>query len=254
MLRMVSFLLFLFFVSTAARAEQRPYIISGFDDVLRQAENTGLIKAAIKIFEDDKSFSGMPELYQVISNQETTPRFVLVSAISNWFDTRIDLFLTRSQFPSNHRYLRNWLTEWSIESFKIEKISEILKEMPVRKFIVIFDNSKPSINLAIKIKQQFPKNVVKIYLRQVQEKALPTESIGFYTAFDIAIAEYEAGRLTTEDVSKVGKAVLVEQDINSIIPTYAMCPIYDLSCEDRSIDIKNICLKVSKHIQALCRH
>ncbi len=254
MSKTVIFLLSLFCVFTAARAEQKPYLISGFDDVLRQAENTSLMKAVIKIFEDDKGFSGMPELYHSISNQETTPHFVLVSAISNWFDTRIDSFLTRSQFPSNHRYLRNWLTEWSIESFKIEKISEILKKMPDRKFIVIFDNSSASINLAKKIRQQFSKHIVAIYLRQVQNKALPPESVGFYTAFDIAVKEHQEGRLSSEDVSKVGKAVLIEQDINSIIPTYAKCPVYDFSCETRSIDIKNICLKVGQHIQALCKH
>ncbi len=242
------------FVGSLVKAEQQPYLISGFDDVLRQAENTGLIKATIKIFEEDKGFSGMPELYQVISKQETSPKFVLVSAISNLFEPRIDKFLTKSNFPSNHRYLRNWLKEWSIESFKINKIREILNEKPDSKFIVIFDNSDASINLADKIRQHFAGSIVAVYLRQVQNKKLPEGANGFYTAFDVAANEYENGRLSSEDVYKVGHAILDEKDINSLIPAYAKCPSIDNLCRTRLPDIKNICLKVSEHIQILCRH
>ncbi len=172
-MKKILFLYLLLFAGTLAKADQKPYIISGFDDVLRQAENTGLIKASMKILEDDKGFSGMPELYHLISDQETSPQFVLVSAISNWFDSRIDRFLQNSHFPSHRRYLRNWLTEWSIESFKIEKIKAILKEKGDRQFIVIFDNSEASINLVEEINRQFPKKFVGIYLRQVQNKKLP---------------------------------------------------------------------------------
>ena len=137
------FIIFLLF-ALDLRASEQPFVISGFDDVLRQAENTGLIKSALKILEEDRTFTGMPELYKALTHEEPSPRFVIVSAISNWFGNRIERFLTSAQFPSNKRYLRNWLTEWSIEKFKIEKIREVLQEKPNRKFIVIFDNSEAS--------------------------------------------------------------------------------------------------------------
>ncbi len=237
-----------------AEAAQKPYIISGFDDVLRQAENTGLLKATLKIFEEDKGFSGMPELYQLISNHETAPQFVLVSGISNWFDTRINKFLLKSHFPSHLRYLRNWFTEWSIESFKIEKIKEILKEKSDRQFIVIFDNSAASINLVEEINRQFPKKFVGIYLRQVQNKKLPLGATRFYTAFDIAAKEYEQGRLSIEDVTKIGEVILNQQDIELIIPAYAICPSNEESCGVGPMDIQAVCARVRVHLQALCRH
>lgn len=250
----LTFLLSILFLTNLTQADQKPYLISGFDDVLRQAENTGLIKAALKILEDDKGFSGMPELYQAITFQETAPQFILVSAISNWFDTRIDTFLMKSHFPSNQRYLRNWLTEWFIESFKIKKIEEILKEKKDRKFIVIFDNSDASINLAKEINLRFSKNVVGIYLRQVQNKRLPLGATGFYTAFDIAQAEYDGGRLSIEDVTKVAKAVLNQQDISLLIPAYAKCPPDEDHCGFCSANIKDICAAVNRHVNALCGH
>ena len=249
----VLFLLAMIFTHRLLGAEPQPYIISGFDDVLRQAENTSLVKAAFKILEDDKGFSGMPQLYQAISNQEVFPQFVLVSAISNWFDSRIDRFLTTSHYPSNRRYLRNWLTEWSIESFKIEKIRLILNQKIDRKFIIIFDNSEASLKLAAEIQGQFSKNAVAIYLRQVQNKKIPAEAMGFYTAFDIALNEFKHGRLSTENVLKIGQTILNEQDINAIIPTYASCPVNDSSCTSDLSTMKDFCLKVRQHIGSLCK-
>jgi hypothetical protein len=241
-------------VKLPAHAIERPYIISGFDDVLRQAENTGFIKAALKILEKDKGFTGMPELYQVISNQEDAPQFTLVSAISNLFEGRIEKFLSNLQFPPNRRYLRNWLTEWSIKKFKLDKIREILKAKPNRKFIVIFDNSDASIQIAEQIKQQFPEQIVDIYLRMVASKNIPVHLHGFYTAFDIAVNEYQLGRLPYEDVIKVGQAILNENDKESIIPTYSLCPIQYNPCIPDSVKLAQICEKVSHHIQTLCKH
>ncbi len=62
LMKKILFLCLLLFAGTLAKADQKPYIISGFDDVLRQAENTGLIKASLKILGNDKGFSGMPEI------------------------------------------------------------------------------------------------------------------------------------------------------------------------------------------------
>ncbi len=251
----VAFILLPFlFVSNVASAEQKPYIISGFDDVLRQAENTGFFKAALKVLEEDKGFSGMSELYHVIANKEESPKFAVVSAISNWFDQRISQFLAKSHFPSNHRFLRNWLTDWSIESFKIKKIRDVLKEKPDRKFIIILDNSQASLELVDEISQQFSKNVIAIYLRQVQIKKVPPNAIGFYTAFDVAAMEHENGRLSDEDTLKIGQAVLNEQDINFLIPSYAACPSKENRCALYSSAIKEMCLKVSQHLKAGCKH
>jgi phosphatidate phosphatase APP1 len=236
-----------------ANAEERAYIISGFDDVLRQAENTGLVKASIKIFEKDKTFSGMPELYQVISHNEGKPQFVLVSAISSLFDGRIGKFLTRTHYPANQRYLRNWLTQWSIEEFKIAKINEIIAKHPNKKFIVIFDNSDASITLAEKLHEELPEKIQAVYLRQVVEKNIPASAIGFYTAFDIAVNEQQASRLSSLDVMAVANALLKETNREMLFPSYAVCPTTYDPCLNISEDLAGTCSQVRNHIQSLCR-
>lgn len=235
-------------------AAEKPYIISGFDDVLRQAENTGILKATIKILETDKTFSGMSELYTIHANQEAVPKFIIVSAISSWFDGRIDSFLIDSKFPAHRRYLRNWLTQWSIEDFKINKIKEVLTERPGRRFIIIFDNSDASLALANKLHEQFPTQIQAIYLRQVIKKDIPSSATSFFTAFDIALAEFAADRMTANEVEIVGHAILKEQETAMLFPIYSICPKSYNACKNVSAAILPICIKVQDHVQSLCRY
>ena len=252
LVRRLTFVGFLLTIPT--HATETPYIISGFDDVLRQAENTGLIKAALKIFEPDKTFTGMPELYQEISRQEKEPHFVLVSAISHWFDGRIEKFLSETNYPPHKRYLRNWLTEWSISGFKISKIDEIIKGHSGREFIVIFDNSDPSLAMATELAQRYPQ-IRKVYLRMVVEKKLPQEATSFYSAFDIALREFEDKRLEAQVVERIAQIILGEKKREMLFPDYALCPNNYRPCEGTAFLTSHgeVCLALQLHVERLCQ-
>jgi len=254
MQKLTIFLTLIIIFNLPLHAKTKPYLISGFDDVLRQAENTGLFRAALKIFEPDKTFTGMPELYREISKDEKEPHFVLVSAISHWFDSRIENFLTETHYPTHKRYLRNWLTEWSISGFKLEKIAEIMTQNPGREFIVIFDNSDPSLAMARELKRRYPM-IKKIYLRMVVEKTLPPEAVGFSTAFDIALSEFDEGRLNIEQIEVVAQAILAESNRELIFPSYALCPKNYSICEKTKFsNIRNeTCRLLENHIRTLCQ-
>jgi phosphatidate phosphatase APP1 len=225
--------------------------MSGFDDVLRQAENTGLLKAAMKIFEEDRTFTGMPELYTAIAGAEADPLFTLVSGISTLFDQRINQFLTKTKFPESRRFLRNWWTEWSIEDFKIARINQILTERPLRKFIVIFDNSTASIDMVGQIRSRFSKSVEVVYLHQVVSRDVPPGAFAYYTAFDIAVNEFLAHRMSASEVLLVGDAISKEENVESIFPTYSVCPKRYNPCPSDA-GIEDICSKVKSHVESLC--
>ncbi len=248
-----SLLLVVFGFSSSLFANEKPFIISGFDDVLRQAENTGLAKSAIKILEKDKTFTGMPELYTVISKGNANPEFVLVSGIATWFDARIHKFLKTSQFPENRLYLRNWLTQWSIEDFKIAKIHEIVAERPDRNFIVIFDNSGPSLTMVDTLKKEFGDKILAVYLHEVVAKKNPEAATRYYSAFDIALNEYRAGRMFPDELREVGAAIVKEKNVNLIFPAYAVCPVDYNPCKDLTGEVFETCSQVKEHIAALCK-
>lgn len=247
--------LWVLFLSLSAFSQStRPYLISGFDDVLRQAENTGLIKAGLKIFEPDKTFSGMPELYQVLTRHELeNEKFALVSAISTMFDSRISKLLTEHNYPQHQRYLRSWLTEWSIEGFKLSKIQKIMNDKPNRQFIIIFDNSQASIKMVNIFNEKLNKRLSEIYLREVVDQEPIKGAILFTNAFDIALNEFRKGFLSREDVAKVGLSIVTEKEKQNLYPDYALCPRDYNPCLDVPEEIKEICVRVEAHTKSLCQ-
>lgn len=245
--------LFFTTLQSFAAPVEKAYIISGFDDVLRQAENTGLVKAAIKVLQPDEGFTGMPELYSVVSSDEQSPRFALVSATSTFFFNRFNGFLNRTDFPTRHVYFRNWLTERSIEDFKISRIQNIIAGHPGRKFIVIFDNSDPSLSMSDTLRSTYADSVAVVYLRQVIEKPMPASSRPFFTAFDIALNEYREGRLGDADVQTVADAILKETQATNLFPSYAICPQNYDPCQNNDGEMTGTCAAVRTHVRELCR-
>jgi hypothetical protein len=241
----------IFFSASFLEAAQKPILISGYDDVLRQAENTGLIRSGLRLFSKDQSFTGMPELYTVLTRDETAPKFFLVSATSHWFASRIENFLSVETFPPSEKYLRNWITEWSIDHFKIAAINAILQRNPERTFIAIFDESEASLRLADSLNSRFSTKFQAVYLRQINEQATPTSAILFWTAFDIAINEFAAGRLSAEDVLRVADAILAESHVENIFPPYSRCPTNDEVCRPGTA-LSALCNKVQTHVRTLC--
>lgn len=233
---------------------ERPHLISGFDDVLRQADNTSLINVSIKIFEPDKTYAGMPELYRLLTKHEKKKiKFSLVSAISKIFDSRINRFLKKEQYPVHERHLRSWLTQWSIDKFKMDKVEEILATRKNQDFIVVFDNSEASVQLTRKLQGKYTQRLKALYLRQVVKKKVPSGATPFLTAFDIAVHEFQAGRLQADEVKNVGLAILRENNREKVLPSYGFCPPTYEPCRGFKPSFLDICSKVQNHIELMCK-
>jgi len=241
-------------LQASAQQVSKPVLVSGFDDVLRQSENTGLTKSALKILEKDKTFAGMPELYQAIAGEEKREaKFNLVSGISTWFHGRIQKFLREAHYPPAEFYLRNWLTEWSIEVFKFEKLKKILAENPGRQFIVIFDNSEPSLEIAEMIRTHFSDRISPVYLHQVVFRGPRAGTFSYITAFDIALNEMKFGRMSAVETAKVAQAILAEKNPELVIPDYAYCPTQYDPCGNVAQELVAVCSQVQTKIIEICK-
>ncbi len=100
---------------------------------------------------------------------------------------------------------------------------------------------------------QYSFQILEIYLRKVTEKEIPFGATSFYTAFDIAVAEFMAGRLEISEVENVGNAILNEADINMIFPTYAVCPTNYNPCSEIDENKLTICQQMKKFVQTICK-
>ncbi|MEX1099544.1 MAG: hypothetical protein WEB87_03920, partial [Bacteriovoracaceae bacterium] len=71
----------------------------------------------------------------------------------------------------------------------------------------------------------FPDKVLAIYIHRVTGHKLPTSATPYFTAYDLALRENIAGRLSLSETWSVGEAILTESDYGRLFPHYAVCPV-----------------------------
>jgi len=246
------FSLILLYISSLSvfASEQDFHLVSGFDDVLKQAENQNLLKAAIRLFQTEKTFTGMPELYQELTkNKKEESKFFLISGTSHWFLESSRKFIESSHYPQAQYFFRNWLTEWSITDFKINSIHSALSSFPEGKMIVIFDNSGASQNLARLIPEKFPGQVLAIYLRQTVQRPETPGAMQFVTAFEVGLEEWKKGRISSFGLDRITQVILNEKNPKKLIPAYAFCPKDYNPCVQAEL---TNCHSVRTKVRAIC--
>lgn len=229
-----------------------PVLVSGFDDVMRQADNTGLLRAARRLLSPDATYAGMPELYRAMSCPEADPSMYVVSAITSMLTTRARNFLAREGFPPSKLHFRRWLLQWSPERFKRVRIEQLLAEHDDRRFVFVLDNSATSVRLAQGLLQAHPSRIAAIYLRETVKRDLPPGVMPFLTAFDIAAHEFAAGRLTASETTRVADAILAERDTNRVIPLYSYCPTTLPACALPDPGAMRQCDRVRERVLTIC--
>lgn len=247
----VLFLILTPFVSQAQN--QKTVLVSGFDDVLRQAHNTNIFSAGLKLLEKDKPYAGMPELYRRMMVSGGTAQFYVITAMTNWLESRVDKFMKDYQYPQHSVYMRDWVTEWSITKFKMHHLEEILKVNPDSQLIVILDNSTASVELADLLKALHPGKVAEIYLRQTVEGKSSSQAKTFVTAFDIAFREFVSGRLNEDGLVAVGRSVLDDKNMENWIPSYAYCPKNYDPCAGFSLGARGVCDEIKTKVSGYCQ-
>lgn len=222
-------------------------LISGFDDVIRQAEVQNWPDAALRIFSKDEGFAGMSTLYRGM----TSTSFTVISGITKLYSSRASNFMTAEGYPAFQLEFRNWLTEWSIENFKMKRIRSVLLAAPKEEpFVFIFDNSDPSLAIAEHLQKEFPTRIAAIYLRQTVFRSMPAGTKTFITAWDIAIQENAAHRLTTAVAQTVVEDLLEEKNFERIIPTFAYCPKQYSPCDKAAPEFQARCQSLTQALAA----
>ena len=74
----------------------------------------------------------------------------------------------------------------------------------------------------------------------------------YSTAFEIALNEFQKGRITADELDKVAKSILAETNKEKIFPQYSICPNFVNACNTVDAKIAKTCEKVIKHLSTFC--
>lgn len=221
---------------------QSQTLISGYDDVLRQSNNTSLINVVRHFFKEDRSYTGMNRLYRTILGRTGQKRFHLLTATPSFFHSHVEDFLAAHEYPESELHLRNVFTSPLLKSYRLHSLKEVC---PQKDCIWIADSSDGVLEVITELQDWKG----QIYVRLTEKKDLPPAAAGFVTAFDLALLELRRGRLSRKDAEAILTDLLGEPDEGLLVPDYAYCPSDYNPCES---GIFPLCERFRSRIQAIC--
>ena len=245
-------------VLLVARAEAaKPFLISGYDDVMRQTESANEARASGRSTADAEPYAGMPDLYRALADTSAAAPYAVISGTTTTvYESGVKEFLERTGYPLPQLHLRRALRDFSAEKFKYERIKEVMTGQIAlqadQKFIFVFDNSNASLDLGEKLLRENAANVTAIYVRESLKGNRLANTIPIITAFEVAAHEFAAGRMTKDEVGQVASAIVREQKSTRIVPDYAYCPFDYDPCGEVRAPLLDICVSVRTKVGGIC--
>lgn len=221
---------------------QSQVLISGYDDVLRQSNNTSLYNVVRHFFKPDQGYTGMNRLYRMILKRTGQEKFHLLSATPGIFEGHVSQFLKAQNYPPVEIHLRNLLTNPFLKSYRLQELEVIC---PQNDCIWITDTSDSILEVIKDLKNW----TGSLYLRETVKKEYPPGAKPFITTFDLALHELRAGRVSRKDVKMLLVDLLGETNPELLIPSFAHCPQDYDPCE---LGIFPLCERFKLKIQGIC--
>lgn len=205
-------------------------LISDIDDTLLQTNVENKWKAATSILHAPRVFIGMNFLFQEFKKTNDDHEFNYVSGSGKFLTLRLTRFLDRFQFPEGHLFLtknKDWLKH-NISSFKTNTISNLLQQNK-NPALLFGDNTEMDPEIYLNLKAKFSNQISQIYIHKISLKHTNLESTELFyylTPVEIAIHEYEMGRLTKENVLLTFDFFMNSINLNFDLtfPKWGFCP------------------------------
>lgn len=195
-------------------------IISDIDDTIRYA-HIGSAELVPLALVRNLAFPGMNVLLSSLSGNG--PMVFASGSPDNLVD-RVNFFLTNNAFPSGKLLMRSSLFD-EIYTFKTNAIGEVLKMDAAPVYVALGDDTEKDPLVYRDLSQQFPGRIIATYIHAINGFEERDGQLPFYTALDVALHEYAAGRLRDFQVSAVARELLRHRNrLALIIPPFGRCP------------------------------
>jgi phosphatidate phosphatase APP1 len=233
------------FVATFANAAAPFVLVSDVDDTVKITSVLNRSRAVRNAISSELVFAGMAELYrQLLGPDSPHERLRFISGSPRVVRDEIHEMLDESDFPRYDLTVRrNRDVRGSVLRFKTDSLKQLYGTAR-GPFILIGDDTESDPDVYEKFAASKPGQVLAIYIRQIRGVPLPAGQTPFVTAYDIAVQERLAGRLTDEQVTAVGNAVL-ESKGRTLLPSFQICP-------KRFEGDAPLGVKIQKRLQEIC--
>ena len=266
--------LILLISAPAARAETKPFVIvSDVDDTAKITNVLNHKNAVVNGITGMTPFAGIPELYRQLAQssidaglKDLVP-LIFLSGSPDLVELSVELFIKENGFPKsrlvikdskelvtelkNHEFLKADATE----KYKEIRLEALVKEMDTP-FLLLGDDTELDPLALTRFATAHPDHSLQIYIHKVTGREIAESVTTYYTAFEVALSEVEAERLTPAQAVEVGKVIVSDATKpETVFPAFAECPkvlTYDPKYKNSDPALIDMKQKVQARVQTIC--
>jgi phosphatidate phosphatase APP1 len=194
-------------------------ILSDLDDTIKITNSGEEIDGAINAFLTDDVFTGIPEFLK--EAQVYAPDLHILSASPKFLRAKISASLQKRNIPVRSITLKNSLGGESKFQYKVAAIKKLI-ENSGDDFVLIGDDVGQDPEAYAEIRRLFPNRILATYIHVIKNRSFTGTK--YWSTFDLALREYQAGRMHSSAVTLVAEKILREPKFSYVIPSFAHCP------------------------------
>lgn len=195
-------------------------IISDLDDTIKVTNVSDTAQAAYNAAFTRKVFGGVPELVQTLEKE--SEGFYVLTNSPNIFRDNIEKLLEKFDIVPVDLSTRSLTDDSDKFKYKYNYIAKKIEE--TGKSVILFgDDVGEDPEVYVKIKKDFPGKVKAIYIHVIEDRKLPEGVQKYHTFLDIALFEYESGRLNLSQVTEMDE-LFNSVKMKKVFPKFKHCP------------------------------
>ncbi len=210
--------LLLLLISSNAFAQYQ--IITDLDDTVKITRSHHIDSLFYGVFRT-KVYAGMPHF--VNASRDYVSSVHLVSASPKVLQSRVEALLNKHEIDYQSLTLNSNFKRPGHHDFKLGVIGKII-EASSEKVILLGDDMGADPEIFEILEGRYPGRIAASYIRIVKNREIPATVSTYFSAFDLALKEYEAGRFGLSNLHSVMQAVLNANEPEQVFPDFAYCP------------------------------
>lgn len=196
-------------------------IISDLDDTIKITNSANEVEATRNALFSDDVFAGMPEF--LAEAKLYTSELHVLSLSSIVLMPKIQRTLKKQNIEVTSIILKKPFQGQSNLDYKVNELKKLFDKSG-DDFILIGDDVDQDPEAYQEIKNLYPNRVLAVYIHAVVGRSLPRSSTQYVTAFDLAVREYMANRMSEAGVKKMVETLVSQEKVQEVFPDFALCP------------------------------
>lgn len=196
-------------------------IISDLDDTVKVTNSGDILESVGYAIARNKVYAGMPEF--LAGTRTYVNALTIVSSSPRILRLKVKKLMQKHGIQYESIILNKNFKRPNHIEYKTSAIEEIL-DKTTDSFILIGDDVGDDPEIYDYFIKNYPHRILASYIHVVKNREVPDSAIKYHTTFELAVKEFEAGRLLKQDVINVAEGILKVDDFESVFPNFAHCP------------------------------